>query len=82
MNEFKAPTDAVLDEQVSLIAERIKSERERLSMSQGDLATAARLPIPTVYQIEAGHEIPNALTLHCWALAGMDVRFVITGVTP
>lgn len=76
---MNTPSDQYLDEQIKAIGERVKEERLANNLTVGDLAQAARLPIPDVYQIEAGNQLPNALTLHLWWRVGMNVHYIITG---
>ena len=46
------------------IAERVRHARERLNMTQAELATRIRSTQPAVARLEAGGVMPNLDTLH------------------
>lgn len=61
------------------IAERLKSERERLGYSQSEFAGIADATRKTVFNWESGSGSPSADVLAVWANVGLDVLYVITG---
>lgn len=63
------------------IHERLKSERERLTLSQTRLADLGGVGKTTVINWEKGTSSPDALQLAAFATAGMDVAYVLSGKT-
>lgn len=61
------------------IFERLKSERERLQLSQPRVAELANVGKTTVINWEKGASAPDAVQLGALAASGIDVLFVITG---
>ena len=61
------------------VHERLKSERERLDLSQPRLADLAKVGKTTVINWEKGASAPDALQLAAMAAAGADVLYVVTG---
>lgn len=61
------------------IGERIRSERERLGMSQPQFAQVADTTKQTLFSWETGRTSPNASQLAALAEAGVDVVYVVTG---
>ncbi len=61
------------------VHERLKSERERLGLSQTGLADLAKVGKTTVINWEKGASAPDAVQLCAMAVAGADVLYVITG---
>lgn len=61
------------------IFERLKSERERLQLSQPRVAELANVGKTTVINWEKGASAPDAVQLSALAATGIDVLFVITG---
>ena len=59
--------------------ERFKTERERLGLTQPDIAALAQVGKTTVINWEKGSSSPTASQLEPLAGAGMDVLFLITG---
>lgn len=63
-----------------MIGERLRAERERLKMTQSAFAAAAGAAKRTLIEWEKGATSPNAVQLAALSQAGVDVRFVVTGV--
>lgn len=61
------------------VADRLKSERERLGLTQPQVALATAVGKTTVINWEKGASSPTATQLSDLAGLGMDVLFVITG---
>lgn len=61
------------------IGNRLKEERERLGLSQDELAKTASITRKTLYNYENGVRSPDAEALGIWNELGMDVYYVITG---
>ena len=61
------------------IRERIKSERERLGLSQTAFGSLGDVGKTTVIAWERGTAFPNAAFLAAIANAGADVQFIVTG---
>lgn len=62
-----------------MINERLKSERERLGLTQPVFAEIAGASKRTLIDWEKGVSSPTAVQLSELALAGVDVLFVVTG---
>lgn len=58
---------------------RLKSERERLGLSQTDFAAVAGASKHAQINWEKGAAAPNAAALAAWADHGLDVLYVVTG---
>ena len=61
------------------ISERLVAERNRLSLSQEELAKLGGVVRSAQANYEAGKRAPDAVYLSAIAKAGIDVRYVITG---
>lgn len=61
------------------IGDRIKAERERVGMSQEELARSASVSSRSQRNYEAGTRVPNADYLLAIAKAGIDISYVLTG---
>lgn len=61
------------------IAGRLKEERKRLKLSQSDFGALGSAGKTTVISWERGDATPNSAFLQAVALAGADVRYIITG---
>lgn len=61
------------------VANRLKSERERLGLNQPQFAELASVGKTTVINWEKGASSPNAVQLSALASAGVDVLYVVTG---
>lgn len=61
------------------IGERLRSERERLRLSQPACAAIAGTTKQTLFSWESGKTAPDGFQLAALAEAGMDVFFVLTG---
>lgn len=61
------------------IFERLKSERERLQLSQPRVAELANVGKTTVINWEKGASAPDAVQLAALAAAGADVLYILTG---
>ncbi len=62
-----------------LIADRLKSERKRLGLTQESLAESAGIKRITLQSWERGLSSPPAIALSALGAVGMDVLFVLTG---
>lgn len=62
-----------------LIGARLKKERIRLRKTQEEFAALAGITRKTLFTYEAGHGVPDAISLVKWAAAGLDATFVLTG---
>jgi transcriptional regulator with XRE-family HTH domain len=61
------------------VAERLRSERTRLDLSQADMATAGGISLRTQAAWEKGEQSPNADYLATVSVIGVDVLFIVTG---
>lgn len=61
------------------IGQRLKAERRRLGLSQGDFATSGGIRRSTLYQYERGDRRPSLDFLLKTATAGVDLNFIIFG---
>jgi len=61
------------------LAERLKSERDRLGLSQTEFAAHASASKHSQINWEKGAATPNAAALEAWAKIGVDVLYVLTG---
>lgn len=61
------------------VARRLREDRERLGLSEGDLDAAGGSKYNDHFTYERGEVIPNAVYLAGIARAGIDVQFVLTG---
>lgn len=64
-----------------MIGARFKEERERLGMTQPEMGELAGAKKRTVIDWEKGVSSPTAVQLEAFARAGVDVTYVITGVS-
>lgn len=62
------------------LAERLRSERRLLGLSQAQLATLGGIQPNAQGQYEKGSRCPRADYLSCMAALGMDVQFIVSGV--
>lgn len=62
------------------IGARLKSERERLGLSQSAFGKLGGVGKTTVIAWERGTAYPNAAFMQAAATAGVDVHFVVTGL--
>ena len=62
-----------------MIGERLKSERERLGMTQPDFAEAAGAKKRTLIDWEKGVSSPTAVQLAALAGIGVDALYILTG---
>ncbi|WP_099360539.1 helix-turn-helix domain-containing protein [Aeromonas dhakensis] len=62
-----------------LIADRLKSERKRLGLTQESLAELAGIKRITLQSWERGLSSPPAIALSALGSVGMDVLFVLSG---
>ena len=62
-----------------LIADRLKSERKRLGLTQESLAESAGIKRITLQSWERGLSSPPAIALSALGSVGVDVLFVLTG---
>ena len=61
------------------IGERLKEERVRLGLNQGDFAVMAKVSKTTQFNYEKGERSPDAEYLASVASAGADVLYIVTG---
>lgn len=61
------------------IGSRLREERERLGLSQAQLAKIAGTATRTQVAWEQGEQTPNAVYLAVVSQHGMDVQYVVTG---
>lgn len=64
----------------ALIAQRLTDERNRLGMTQREMADFGGKPMRTYQDWEIGKSTPSAEFLTVMACAGLDVAYVLTGV--
>lgn len=64
---------------LSTIGGRLKSERERLCLSQPAMAALAGLSRGAQVKWERGSATPNADALAAFAEAGADILYIVTG---
>jgi len=64
---------------VPLIGERLLEERERLGLSQTDLAELCGVTMRSQRNYEKGERQPDAAYLAAIAAAGADVLYILTG---
>ncbi|WP_083554751.1 helix-turn-helix transcriptional regulator [Novosphingobium sp. NDB2Meth1] len=62
------------------IGGRLKAERDRLGLTQAGLAKLAGIVKGTVGEWEKGTSYPNAAALACFAHAGVDLLYIVTGL--
>ncbi|MBF0340705.1 MAG: helix-turn-helix transcriptional regulator [Magnetococcales bacterium] len=60
--------------------ERLKTERKRLGLTQGEMADIGGISKTSYFNYESGSREPNASFLTAIATAGVDVNYVLTGV--
>jgi transcriptional regulator with XRE-family HTH domain len=61
------------------IADRLRLERQKLNLSQGDFGAQVGVSKTTQFNYEAGARMPDAMYLNQAAALGVDVHFVVTG---
>ncbi len=64
---------------VRVIAERLKTERDALGLSQQALADRLGVSLRSQQNYEKGDRLPDAGYLAAIAAAGADVRYILTG---
>lgn len=64
------------------ISERLKVERQRVGLTQGDLALATGVSKTSQVNYESGMRVPDALYLAAAHAAGLDVTYIVTGTKP
>ncbi len=64
---------------LDLFRERLKSERQRLGLTQAELGAAAQIDRRTQYKYEVGTNEPNISYLKGVESAGVDVPFTLFG---
>lgn len=62
-----------------MLGDRIRTERERLGLSQTDFARVAGDTKQTVFSWETGKTAPSGIQLAALAEKGADVLYIITG---
>lgn len=67
---------------MKLVGQRLRQERQRLSLSQLQLATACGIGRTTQHFYETGVRSPDAVYLLLAAAAGVDVCFLLNGKHP
>lgn len=63
----------------SLCAERLKSERSRLSLTQGDAAELCGVSREMWSKYERGIGVPGGDVFAAFAHAGADIQYILTG---
>jgi transcriptional regulator with XRE-family HTH domain len=63
------------------IGERLREERERLGMTQPAFAAIAGTTKQTLFSWETGKTAPDASQLSALAASGVDVLYILTGIT-
>lgn len=63
------------------IGERLREERERLGENQTDFAALAGVTRKTLFGYETAERSPPAEALAAWAEHGLDVCYVVTGIS-
>lgn len=66
----------------SLCASRLKLERQRLSLKQNEAAQACGVSREMWGKYERGVAVPGGDVLVAFALAGANVQFILTGMSP
>lgn len=61
------------------IGARLRSERERLGLSQEDMATRCGISRPTQYRYESGRASPDGGYINAAAAIGVNVQYVLIG---
>ena len=64
---------------LDLFRERLKTERQRLGMTQAELGAAAKIDRRTQYKYEVGTNEPNISYLKGVESAGVDIPFTLFG---
>ncbi|UCV13777.1 helix-turn-helix domain-containing protein [Quatrionicoccus australiensis] len=64
---------------MSSIGERLLEERDRLGLSQSDLAVSGLVTMRSQRNYEKGDRFPDAAYLSAIASVGADVRYIVTG---
>ncbi|OCG20048.1 hypothetical protein A9G22_01655 [Gilliamella sp. App2-1] len=60
---------------------RLRDERERLGYNQTNFAEHAGITRKTLFGYETGARSPDAASLAAWEELGLDVLYVVTGVS-
>lgn len=60
-------------------AKRLRQERRRLDLSQGELAAAGGVSLSSQVGYEAGARVPDAAYLHKIEEAGVDTGYLLSG---
>lgn len=58
---------------------RLRSERERLGMTQQDFAAVVGKSRKSQIRWESGDTVPDVAALSMWAARGVDVAYLLTG---
>lgn len=61
------------------IGDRLRTERERLGLSQGEFADLAAVARTTAFRYETGVHSPSLEFLEAIEAAGADVEFIVSG---
>jgi transcriptional regulator with XRE-family HTH domain len=61
------------------IGDRLRTERERLGLSQGEFADLAAVARTTAFRYETGAHSPSLEFLEAIEAAGADVEFIVSG---
>lgn len=67
---------------VPLLGERLRAERERLGLSQQELADKCGVTMRSQRNYEKGERQPDAAYLSAFTAIGGDILFVLTGQQP
>lgn len=68
-----------MDEVQSELGARLKAERERLGLSQEEMALKCGVSRPTQYRYETGRGTPDSAYVNAAAGIGVNVQFVLAG---
>jgi transcriptional regulator with XRE-family HTH domain len=64
---------------LQLFSERLKDARERIPLTQDEIALKTGIPKRSYCAYEAGDIAPSAKLLKALALMGMDIGYLLTG---
>lgn len=77
MVQFLIPVNSVV--QIMELFERLKLERERLGLTQPQMAQLLGVGKTTIIRWEQGASAPDAVQLQAFANAGADILFILIG---
>lgn len=68
-----------MNDEKTLIGQRLWQERTRLGLTQTEMAQRGGVVMRTYADYESGRSSPKAENLQQWAGSGVDVLYVVTG---